>query len=106
VYKFIVVTDTDTATGFRLAGIDVMEIQDSEEVRTLLPSLLLKDDTGIIAINEEYMMSLDEKMMEKIEKSYRPIIIPIPSRVKRLDRTSYIEGLLRRAIGYNIVLRK
>ncbi len=105
-YKFIVVTDTDTATGFRLAGIDVMEIQDSEEVRTLLPSLLLKDDTGIIAINEEYMMSLDEKMMEKIEKSYRPIIIPIPSRVKRLDRTSYIEGLLRRAIGYNIVLRK
>jgi V/A-type H+-transporting ATPase subunit F len=106
VYKFIVVTDPDTATGFRLAGIDVMEIQNSEEVRTLLPSLLLKDDTGIIAINEDYMTSLDEKMMEKIEKSYRPIIIPIPSRVKRLDRTSYIEGLLRRAIGYNIVLRK
>lgn len=105
-YKFIVVTDPDTATGFRLAGIDVMEIQNSEEVRTLLPSLLLKDDTGIIAINEDYMASLDEKMMEKIEKSYRPIIIPIPSRVKRLDRTSYIEGLLRRAIGYNIVLRK
>lgn len=105
-YKFIVVTDPDSATGFRLAGIDVMEIQNSEDVRTLLPSLLLKDDTGIIAINEDYMASLDEKMMEKIEKSYRPIIIPIPSRVKRLDRTSYIEGLLRRAIGYNIVLRK
>jgi V/A-type H+-transporting ATPase subunit F len=106
VYKFIVVTDPDTAPGFRLAGVDVMEIHDSEEVHALLPSLLLKDDTGIIAINEDYMMSLEEKMMEKIEKSYRPIIIPIPSRAKRLDRTSYIEGLLRRAIGYNIVLRK
>lgn len=105
-FKFVVVTDPDTAPGFRLAGVEVMEIQNSEEVRTLLPSLLLKDDTGIIAINEDYMMSLDEKMMEKIEKSYRPIIIPIPSRAKRLDRTSYIEGLLRRAIGYNIVLRK
>ena len=105
-YKFIVVTDPDTAPGFRLAGVDVMEIHNSEEVRTLLPSLLLKDDTGIIAINEDYMASLDEKMMEKIERSYRPIIIPIPSGAKRLDRTSYIEGLLRRAIGYNIVLRK
>ena len=105
-YKFIVVTDPDTAPGFRLAGVDVIEIQNSEEVRALLPSLLLKDDTGIIAINEDYMMSLDEKMMEKIEKTYRPIIIPIPSRARRLDRTSYIEGLLRRAIGYNIVLRK
>jgi V/A-type H+-transporting ATPase subunit F len=106
VYKFIVVTDPDTAPGYRLAGVDVMEIQDSEEVRSLLPSLLLKDDTGIIAINEDYMTSLDERMMEQIERSYRPIIIPIPSRAKRLDRTSYIEGLLRRAIGYNIVLRK
>jgi len=106
VYKFIVVTDPDTAPGFRLAGVDVMEVNNSEEVHALLPSLLLKDDTGIIAINEDYMMSLEEKMMEKIEKSYRPIIIPIPSRAKRLDRTSYIEGLLRRAIGYNIVLRK
>ena len=105
-YKFIVVTDPDTAPGFRLAGVDVMEIQNSEEVRTLLPSLLLKDDTGIIAINEDYMASLDEKMMEKIERSYRPIIIPIHSGAKRLGRTSYIEGLLRRAIGYNIVLRK
>ena len=105
-YKFIIVTDPDTASGFRLAGVDVMEIHNSEEVRALLPSLLLKDDTGIIAINEDFMMSLDEKMMEKIEKSFRPIIIPIPSRAKRLDRTSYIEGLLRRAIGYNIVLRK
>jgi V/A-type H+-transporting ATPase subunit F len=105
VYKFIVVTDPDTAPGFRLAGVDVMEIQNSEEVRDLLPSLLLKDDTGIIAINEDYMMSLDEKMMEKIEKSYRPIIIPIPTGARRLDRTSYIEGLLRRAIGYDIVVR-
>lgn len=105
-YKFVVVTDPDTAVGFRLAGVDVLEIPNPEEVGALLPSLLLKDDTGIIAINEEYMMSLDEKMMEKIEKSYRPIIIPIPSQAKRLDRTSYIEGLLRRAIGYNIVLRK
>jgi V/A-type H+/Na+-transporting ATPase subunit F len=106
VYKFVVVTDPDTATGFRLAGVDVLEIPNPDEVAALLPSLLLRDDTGIIAINEEYMRSLDDKMMEKIEKSYRPIIIPIPSGAKRLDRTSYIEGLLRRAIGYNIVLRK
>ncbi|NTW91953.1 MAG: V-type ATP synthase subunit F [Methanoregulaceae archaeon] len=105
-YKFVVVTDPDTAIGFRLAGVDVLEIPNPDEVAALLPSLLLRDDTGIIALNEEYMMSLDDKMMEKIEKSYRPIIIPIPSKAKRLDRTSYIEGLLRRAIGYNIVLRK
>jgi V/A-type H+-transporting ATPase subunit F len=106
VYKFVVVTDPETATGFRLAGVDVLEIPNKDEVAALLPSLLLRDDPGIIAINEEFMTSLDDTMREKIEKSYRPIIIPIPSRTKRLDRTSDVEGLLRRAIGYNIVLRK
>lgn len=105
-YKFIVVTDPDTAPGFRLAGVEVLEVQDLVEAGKLLPTLLHRDDTGIIAVNEEFMRSLDEKMTEKIEKSYRPIIIPIPSGAKRLDRTSYIEGLLRRAIGYNIVLRR
>jgi len=105
-YKFIVVTDPDTAPGFRLAGVEVLEVPDMVEAGKLLPSLLLRDDTGIIAVNEEFMRSLDDKMTEKIEKSYRPIIIPIPSGAKRIDRTSYIEGLLRRAIGYNIVLRR
>ncbi len=105
-YKFIVVTDPDTAPGFRLAGVDVLEISSNEEAGKMLPSLLLRDDTGIIAVNEEYMTSLDEKTMDRIEKSYRPIIIPIPSRVKRIDQTSYIERLLRRAIGYNIVIRR
>ena len=105
-YKFIVVTDPDTAPGFRLAGVDVLEVPGPDEARKLLPSLLLRDDTGIIAMNEEFMNSLDDKMTERIEKSYRPIIIPIPSGARKMDRTSYIEGLLRRAIGYNIVLRK
>jgi len=52
------------------------------------------------------MGALDEKVMERIEKTHRPIVIPIPSRVRQVDRAAYIEGLLRRAIGYNIVVRR
>jgi V/A-type H+-transporting ATPase subunit F len=33
-------------------------------------------------------------------------MIPIPSKAKRMDRTSYIERMLQRAIGYNIVVRR
>jgi V/A-type H+-transporting ATPase subunit F len=52
------------------------------------------------------MLSLDSKVMDRIEKMSRPIIIPIPSKSKEIDRRSYIERLLRKAIGYNIVLRR
>jgi V/A-type H+-transporting ATPase subunit F len=105
-YKFLVVTDPDTAPGFRLAGVEVIEASSQEEARKAINALVFKDDTGIVAVNEEFIAALDQKLVETIEKTYRPIIIPIPSRAKRIDRTSYIERMLQRAIGYNIVVRR
>ncbi len=105
-YKFIVVTDPDSAPGFRLAGVDVLEASNLDEAKKIIPPLIYKDDTGIIAISQDLMSVLDEKLLEKIDKTYRPIIIPIPSRLKGISRTSYIERLLQRAIGYNIVIRR
>ncbi len=105
-YKFVVVTDPETAPGFRLGGVDVIEAATVEQAKSIIPILLYRDDTGIVAINEEFMSALDEKILEKIEKTYRPIIIPIPSKVRGVERESYMERLLQRAIGYNIVLRR
>jgi V/A-type H+-transporting ATPase subunit F len=105
-YKFVIVTDSDRASGFRLAGAEVYEVRDAGEAKTTIPPLLHKDDIGIVAVNEEYMLSLDEKLMDRIEKLHRPLIIPIPAKKKELDRRTYIERLLRKAIGYNIVLKR
>jgi V/A-type H+/Na+-transporting ATPase subunit F len=105
-YKFVIVTDRDRASGFRLSGVEVLEADTSEEAKKVIPPLLYKDDIGIVAVNEDYMLSLDEKLMDRIEKMHRPLIIPIPSKSRELDRRSYIERLLRKAIGYNIVLRR
>ncbi len=105
-YKFVVLTDSDRAAGFRLAGADVMEAASAAEARTVIPPLLYRDDIGIVAVNEEYMLSLDEKVMDRIEKMHRPLIIPLPSKSKEVDRRTYIERLLRKAIGYNIVLKR
>jgi V/A-type H+-transporting ATPase subunit F len=105
-YKFVIVTDSDRASGFRLAGVEVLEADSPEEAKRVISPLLYKDDIGIVAVNEDFMLTLDEKLMTRIEKLARPLIIPIPSKSKELDRRSYIERLLRKAIGYNIVLKR
>ena len=105
-YKFMVVTDADTAAGFRLAGVEVIEVNTPDQAKKVIPELLFRDDTGIIAINEDFMQVLDDKVMTRIEKTYRPIIIPITIRRKGAPGLSYIERLLQRAIGYNIVVRR
>ncbi|MCP1662360.1 MAG: V-type ATP synthase subunit F [Methanocalculus sp. MSAO_Arc1] len=105
-YKCMVVTDPETAPGFQMAGVEVIELADPDDAGKLVSRLLHRDDTGVIAMNEEFIERLDRKIMERIEKSYRPIIIPIPSGKKQADQESYIDRLLRRAIGYNIVVRR
>jgi len=105
-YKFVIVTDSERASGFRLAGVEVFEIRDIADAKATIPPLLHKDDIGIVAVNEEYMLALDEKLMDRIEKMHRPLIIPIPAKTKEVDRRTYIERLLKKAIGYNIVLKR
>ena len=104
-YKVIVITDPESATGFRLAGSDVMEAEDSLEASRLLTSLIHDDEAGIIAIREDFLTDLDKSLYEQIERCYHPVIIPIPAPRKGDEVSGYVERLLRRAIGYNVVMR-
>jgi V/A-type H+/Na+-transporting ATPase subunit F len=104
-YKFVVVTDPETSPGYRLAGVEAYDAVDAGQVKALLASLSAKEGTGIIAVSEELLDMLDEKSRDRMERLHRPIVIAIPSRLKGVDRRQYIERLLRKAIGYNIVMR-
>ncbi len=108
-YKVIVLTDPESADGFRLAGIDVVEALTPEDARKTLISLMNDDKSGIIAVNEDFMEAIDERTREKIDKIYRPIVIPIPSKKKveiSEERREYLASLIRRAIGFDIKLSR
>lgn len=108
-YKLVVLTDSDTADGFRLAGVDV-EVADSPEIaRKALNSLIDDDASGIIAVNEKMMAVIDERTQRKIDSIYRPIVISLPIKEKLEmgeDHRAYLARLIRRAIGFDITLRR
>jgi V/A-type H+-transporting ATPase subunit F len=104
-YKVVVITDPESATGFRLAGSDVMEVADSMQASLHLSSLLHDEEIGIIAIREDFFAQLDKSLYEQVERCYHPVIIPIPAPRKGDAVSGYVERLLRRAIGYNVVMR-
>jgi len=108
-YKLIVLTDAETADGFRLAGCDVAVAEDPETARKVLASLVDEDDSGIIAVNERLMSAVDDRLQKKIESIYRPIVISLPIREKLEmgdDHRAYLSRLIRRAIGFDITLRR
>ncbi len=106
-FKLVVVTDPDSAHGFRLSGVDVIEVEDITDAKKRIIELINEDSSGIIAVNEEFISAIDERTRQKIEKIYRPVVIAFPAK-KRLSegepRRDYLARLIRRAIGFDIKL--
>ncbi|MCE5203056.1 MAG: V-type ATP synthase subunit F [Coriobacteriales bacterium] len=108
-YKLIVLTDPDTGDGFRLAGADVVTAESPDEARRRLNELIDDDSSGIIAVNEAFMSEIDERTQQKINSTYRPIVISLPIHEKlqaEEDHRAYLSRLIRRAIGFDITLRR
>lgn len=108
-YKLIVLTDPDNADGFRLAGVDVVVAESADEVREKLNGLLDDEAAGIIAVNEQMMAAIDQRTQRRIDTIYRPLVISLPIREKLTigeDHRAYLARLIRRAIGFDITLRR
>lgn len=105
----IVVTDPDTALGFRLAGVEVIEVSTQEEATKQLGRLLKEKETGIVIYNQEYQTALPEKTRAALEESVSPVFYAIPvAEAKCVGelREHYLARLLRRAIGYQLKIKR
>jgi len=108
-YKLVVLTDPEHADGFRLAGCSVVVASGPEEARRALAGLVDDETSGIIAVNEAMMAGIDERLQQKIDSTYRPIVVSLP--IKETldvgeDHRAYLSRLIRRAIGFDITLRR
>lgn len=108
-YKAIVVTDPETADGFRLAGVSVVEAENADDAQEKIKLLLDDPNAGILAVNEHFFNNIDEKTQEKIDSIYRPIVIPLPIKESvemAGERRAYLARLIHRAIGFDITLQR
>lgn len=108
-YKVVVLTDPETAHGFRLAGVDVHEVEHINDANREINRLLEDDRTGILAVNESFLAAVDERIQQRIEATYRPIVVSLPVREKlgaMGDRKALLARLIHRAVGFDVTLRQ
>ena len=106
-YKVVVLTDPETAYGFRLAGVDVYEIACPEEANNEINRLLEDDRTGILAVNEGFLTGLDDRIKARIEATYRPIVVSLPIKEKLGaigERKAFLARLVHKAVGFDVTL--
>jgi V/A-type H+-transporting ATPase subunit F len=104
-YRVAVITDPETATGFRLAGVEVREASDGqqalEQLRTLLPL-----DYGLVAVNEELLAGMGDAVSRLMRDRDLPILVPFPAPRARIEAgEEYIARLVKEHIGFYVKLR-
>lgn len=97
----------DLTAGFRLAGARAWTAESAAEAQALLVAALDDPRAGIVGVADVYYAVLDASTLQKIERHYRPVVVPVPTRAgvsEEQRRQTELQELIRRAIGLRIVL--
>jgi len=100
-----VITDAETATGFRLAGVEVREAADAKAALEHLRALV-SVDYGLLAVNEALLQGTEDEVARLMRDRELPIIIPFPAPKAQLESgEDYIARLVKEHIGFFVKLR-
>lgn len=106
-HRVVVLTDSETATGYRLAGVEVHEA-DQEGASTALESLIESGDYGLVVVDEGLVPDPVQATGRIMRGRDLPVILPVPSLSAAFgegdDATAYMKELVRNAIGFDIKL--
>lgn len=104
-YRVAIVTDHETATGFRLAGVEVRESDSPSAALEHLKSLISLD-YGLVAINEDLLKAVETQLPRLMRDREMPIIVPFPAPKAQLESgEDYIARLVKEHIGFYVKLR-
>ncbi len=105
--EMLVVTDAETAIGFRLAGVDVLETT-VDGAQEAVEGIIASDRYGLVVVDEG-LMADPVKALERVMRGRDlPVLLPMPGLAAAFDHEadakSYMQQLVRSAIGFDIKL--
>lgn len=103
--RLMVITTPDLASGFQLAGVETLVVEDVTQAETVLRQLLVKGEASLIVVGRALLQAMDARLQRQVETSYQPLVMAIPGAMPTLARREYrrhITELIRRAIGFQI----
>jgi V/A-type H+/Na+-transporting ATPase subunit F len=105
--RLAVITDSSTATGFRMAGVDTFEVSDNRQLQAKLAELIKAETYGLIAVNQDLAGELGEEVDRIMRSRALPVILPFP--VPRGGSVesgeTYLNKLVKDAIGFYVKLK-
>jgi len=105
----IALLDSETALGFRLAGIDGRAAATAEDLAREARVAMEDPEARLVLVDERLFRLLPEPLQRKLEGSRSPVFVAVPgARIRRETVTpaEHVAQLMRRVIGYQIRIRR
>ncbi len=108
-HKVVVLTDAETATGYRLAGVETLESTPAE-AQHALEELIASDRYGLVVVDEGLLADPIKASERSMRGRQLPVILPVGSLSAAFggeeggDALHYMHELVRSAIGFDIKL--
>ena len=107
--RLVVIAGPDACLGFSAAGVETREVEDGEDPNEILSEIFSDERYGIVVADESVLERAPGSLRARVEKRGYPIVVPlnIPDRwEEEPEGESPVVKLIRRAIGYQIKIRK
>ncbi len=103
--RLTMVAPRELAVGFRLAGTDVVAVDDAAATEAALERLCSDPEVGVIGVFAPFFDALEPATRRAYEDSVAPVVVAVPLGVvgtEAMDHRARLASLLQRAIGYRI----
>jgi V/A-type H+/Na+-transporting ATPase subunit F len=106
--KIAVLTDPESAAGYRLAGLQVVVAPDPAAAREELGRLIQSDEYALIAVDSALVPDPYQAVKKEIRGRDLPVLLAVPPSGAAAgageDAEGYIRRLLKETMGYEIKL--
>ncbi len=107
--KIAVLTDSESAAGYRLAGLHVAIAVDATEARRVLSRMIQEDAYILIAVNEELLPDPYQAVKREMRGRNLPVLLITPSpfsavTAREEDAEAYMRRLILSTMGHEIKL--
>jgi len=105
--KIAVLTDSESAAGYRLAGLEVVVAEDGEAAAEMLARLVGADAYALIAVNTALVPDPYRAVKREMRGRDFPVLLPTPSIASAVadpgeDAAAYLRRLIVETMGYEI----
>jgi V/A-type H+-transporting ATPase subunit F len=100
--KIIVIGDSATVAGFKLAGVTEVYVAEDKDAERKLAELLDREHAGIIIVNESVIAGMDWRLKKKIEAIAKPVVVGVPDKTGPSKQVESLNEMIKRALGFEL----